>query len=210
MQKEFKDPVFEFVKEVSDFDIVLSIFLFGSVTKEEADKRSDIDFLIVFDTERNVNKLKEKKEITQIVLDLERKFDRGMQVVFSNKKFDGFDRQFLEEVFKEGILLFGRVPQIDIQKLKLRPHSLFYYSLRGMSKSDKMRVRRALYGHKTIKKYKGKTYKSEVKGLIEHLNGQRTGIASVLIPTKNSSIFINTLKNFGVKYQKIDVWISEI
>jgi predicted nucleotidyltransferase len=210
IQKEFKDMIFEFVKECSDFEILQSIFLFGSVAKGEADKRSDVDLLVVFDTNKNVEKINEKSNISKIALDMEKKFDKNMQLVFTNKKFDKLDRQFVEQILKEGIILFGKNPQVDVKKLKMQPYSLIYYSLKGLSRSDKMRVKKALYGHATIKKYKGKIYKSEVRGLIEEFEGKRTGIASFLVPAKKFRIFSHALKRFGVEYRKIDVWIPEV
>ena len=47
IQKEFKNLVFEFAKEVSGLDNVLSVFLYGSVARGEWAKGSDIDILVV-------------------------------------------------------------------------------------------------------------------------------------------------------------------
>jgi len=209
MQKEFEDAVFEFVKRISNFDIVNSVILFGSVAKGEADKRSDIDFLIIFDTIKPIRRIKEKKEIGNITLDIEKRFDRNIQLVFSNKNFERLDRQFVEQAFKEGLVLYGRVPQIDVKKLRLEPYSLVYFSLKKLSKSDKMKFKKAIYGHKTIKKYKNKVYKSSVVGIVEQLGGRRTGIASVLIPAKKIKEFTDILKKFGAEYEILDVWISQ-
>lgn len=210
MQSEFREIVFEFVKRVSEFENIHSIILFGSVARGEVDSRSDIDFFIIFDTNKNIAELKERGEVSKVALNLEKEYDRNIQLVFSNKNFDKLDRQFIEEVFKEGIILFGKNPVVDIKKLKLMPYTLIYYSLRNLSKSEKMRVKRALYGHTTYKEYKGKIYKSEVKGLIEEVKGKRTGIASILIPTTKSKIFMDILKNFNVEFQRLDVWISQV
>ena len=73
-----------------------------------------------------------------------------------------------------------------------------------------MKVKKALYGHKTVKKYKNKVYKSEVIGLIEQFGGRRTGIASVLIPAKRTKEFLHALKSFGAEYEVLDVWISQV
>lgn len=210
MQKEFKDVVFDFVKRVSDIDLIQCIILFGSVARGEADRRSDVDFLVVFDTELPPESVKEREKISEIALDLEKKYDRSIQVVFTNKNFDGLDRQFVEETFREGIMLYGRIPQIDAGKLMLEPFTLIYFSLKKLSKSDKMRVKKALYGHRTLKEYKGKVYKSEVKGLVEEFGGMRTGIASVLIPARRTKEFLEVLKKFGVEYHTLDVWISRV
>jgi predicted nucleotidyltransferase len=211
IQNEFRDIVFEFAKMASRQDGILSIILFGSVARGDADKRSDIDILVVFDTEkRDLKELKERREISQMSLDMGKKFDKNIQTVFSNKNFDGLDRQFVETVFREGEILFGKNPQVDIEKLKLEPYSLFHYSLKELVSPEKMKIKRAFYGHETRKNYKGKIYKSCAKGLLDELGGKRTGIASFLVPSKKSQDIVNVLRRFGVKFEKTDVWISRV
>jgi len=210
MQKEFKDLIFEFVKRASDVDTLHSVVLFGSVAKGEADARSDADILVVFDSLKSVSRIKERSKISQISLDLEKEFNKNIQIVFTNKKFEKLDRQFVETVFREGIVLYGKIPQVDVKKLKLEPYSLVYFSLKKLSKADKMRVKKALYGHRTAKKYKNKVYKSETVGLIEQFGGMRTGIASVLVPAKKTKEFVGVLKRFGAEYEVLDIWVSQV
>lgn len=210
IHKEFKDLVFEFVKLVSDFDTVLSVILYGSVAKGTADKRSDIDFIVIFDTPKDVGKMREKGMISQIALDLEKKYDKNIQIVFTNKKFDRLDNYFVEQVFREGIILFGKVPQVDVKKLRLEPYSIIHYSLKNLSHQDKMRVKRALYGSKTVRKYKRKTYTSIKKGLVEELNADRIGIASILVSKKKSGLIKEVLDRFNAKYKEVEVWLSKV
>jgi len=209
MLKEFEEPVFEFVKRVSRLPNIRSVVLFGSVARGEADKRSDIDVLIVFDAQGDLNKLEEKRQVSEIALDIEKEYDRSLQLVFSNRDLQGLDRQFIQEVLKEGITLFGRAPAIEAEGLRLQPYSLIHYRLSSLSRPDKMRVKRALYGHETKRSYKGKVYTSKVKGLVEKLEGKRTGLASVLLPLTKAKVLTHTLETFGANYEKIDVWLAE-
>jgi len=210
MQEQFRDIVFEFVKEVSGVPKVHSVFMFGSVAKDEADSRSDIDFLIILDTQQDPNRLSERDEVSRIALDLEKKFNRDIQLVFSNVKFDGLDGHFVEEVLREGIILFGRAPVIQEDKLGFVPYVLIYYKLTNLTKSDKMKIKRALYGYKTRKRHKGKLYTSQAEGLIEKLDGKRTGIASILLPYRNSRPVLDTLENFGAEVDRTVIWLPEI
>jgi predicted nucleotidyltransferase len=209
IQREFKDLVFEFTKRVSDIPEVHSLILFGSVAKGEADVRSDVDFLVISEACEPASK-ELRRRVGEIALDLEREFGRGVSLVFANKNFDGLDRQFIEEVFREGLILYGRAPQVDAERLKLEPYSLVYFSLRKIGKQDKMRLKRALYGHRTVKLYEGKIYRSEVSGLIEKLGGRRTGIASVLVPARSLKELTEVLERFGAEYEKLDVWVSQV
>ena len=210
MQKEFEDMVFEFAKRVSRIKAVQSVILFGSVARGEADKRSDVDVLVVFGSVRASNKIKEKSEVSKIALDVGKEFDRGLQLVLTNKNFEKLDRSFVEGVLKEGVTIYGRIPRVDSNKLKLEPYSLIYFSLGKLARTDKMKLRRILYGHETEKKYKGKVYKSRLVGLVEQVEGRRTGIASVLIPVKKAKTVTDALKRFGAEYSRIDVWISSV
>jgi predicted nucleotidyltransferase len=210
MQEQFKDIVFEFVKEVSSIPKVHSIFMFGSVAKGEADAKSDIDFLIILDTQQDPIRLKERDEVSRIALDLEKKFNKDIQLVFSNTKFDGLDGHFVEEVLREGIILFGRVLIIQEEKLGFAPHILIYYKLTNLTKSDKMKIKRALYGYKTRRRHKGKLYTSQMDGLVEKLDGRRTGIASILLPYRNSRPVLDALENFGAKIDKTIIWLPEV
>jgi len=209
MLKEFEEPVFEFAKRISRLSHIYSVLLFGSVASGEADKRSDIDFLVVFDTRGNVSKVKERSQVSEIALNIEQKYDKGIQLVFSNRDFKGLDRQFVEEVLRGGITLFGRTPIVQAASLRLQPYNLVHYSLSNLNRSDKMKVKRSLYGHKTKKSYKDKVYESRSRGLLDKLEGRRTGIASVLVPIRYAKVLADTLESFGVNYEVIDVWLPE-
>lgn len=210
IQEDFRDVVFEFAKEACKYENVLSVILFGSVARGEADRRSDVDILVVFDTRENVRSLDVKNKISKISLDLEKKFDENIQLVFSNKHFEGLDRQFVENSLREGVILLGKNPQVDIERLKLGSYSLINYSLKNLKKSEKMKIKRIFYGHITKKVYKGKVYRSSMKGLIKELGGKRTGIASLLVPSRKAEDIINVLKRFGAKFERTDLWMSEI
>lgn len=210
MQEQFQDVVFDFAKQASSIPKLYGIFLFGSVARGEADSRSDIDFLIVFDTTQDPNLLNERNMVSKIALDLGEKFDQNIQLVFSNINFDKLDGQFVEDVLREGIILFGRAPLIIDKKLGFSPYTLIHYKLTGLQHSDKMKVKRALYGYETKRRFKGKLYTSQVDGLLKELNGKRTGIASILIPYRKSQPILETLETFGAKINKEMIWLTEV
>ena len=83
IQEEFEDIVFEFAKKASRYEDVACIFLFGSVAKGDTDRRSDIDILVVFDADKE--DIDAKNEVSDLALSLEKKYDRNVQVIFTNK-----------------------------------------------------------------------------------------------------------------------------
>jgi len=154
MQKEFKDIVFEFAKLGSDFDSVKAILLFGSVAAGKADKRSDIDFLVVFDTVKN--RFKDEDKLFKISQELGKRYDKTIQVVFSNKNFDRLERKFIETVLKEGITLYGNLPGVKAAKLLLEPYSIFNFEANNLDKNSRNKLNRILAGYETKKMYKSK------------------------------------------------------
>ena len=208
MQKEFKSLVFEFAKLVSDFDSVKAVLLFGSVAKGEADKRSDADFLVVFDTTKN--KFKDENKIFSLSQELGKKHDKRVQLVFSNRNFDKLERKFVETVLKEGIILYGNLPSVRTDKLLLEPYSILDFEATKLDKDDRNKLNRVLMGYETKKKYKSKIYKSSSEGLIRQYEGKKLGPSSIIVPFKKSNIFEDLFRNFKIKYRKIDVWIPKI
>jgi len=131
IQKEFKETVFELVKRITDFDNVKYILLFGSVARETADKRSDIDVCVII----NDNK---KNKISEAALDLEKEYNKNIQIVIS-KNFEGLDSYFIKQLINEGILLYGKTPIIKFKNLTCEEYALFSYSLGNLEHSDKIK-----------------------------------------------------------------------
>ena len=197
IQKEFRDVVFEFAKEAGSLANVLYIFLFGSAARGEADKRSDIDFCVLIDDEN-------KKMVSSIALDLEKKYDKSMQLVIS-RNFSGLDKYFISQLFKEGILLYGKSPLIQIKGIGFDGYALFSFSLKNLSQPDKMKLKRALYGYSTIKKGR-KLYRSFSKGLVAELNGLFIGRGAVFMPIGKTQIIKNLFDSRKIKFKRLDLF----
>lgn len=197
IQKEFKEPVFEFVKRIADFDNVKYVLLFGSVARETADKRSDIDICVIINDNN-------KKKISETALDLEKAYNKNMQIVIS-KNFEGLDDYFIKQLMNEGILLYGKTPIVKFKNLKCEEYALLSYSLENLNHSDKMRIKRILYGYNTIKRSDKKTYKSFYQGLIKEMGGFSPGKGCLLMPINNSKYIENVFKENKIKYDKVEV-----
>ena len=185
---------------------VSAIMLFGSVARGEARKGSDIDlFFVLF----RKNK-KTEGVISETLLRLEKEYKVKIQCIIANKNFDTINRQFLDTILREGVVLHGTLPAISMQKLDLEPYSLIRYSLLNLSQPEKMRIQRALSGKETQKIYKGKTYKSKKRGLLAECGGLKTGIASLLIPAKYSGKIARELRRYGARVRVIPAWLQKI
>lgn len=197
------DDLIEKIKDVSKKYLEIdSVIVFGSVARNQAGKESDLDVCIVLKNEST------KGIISDKILDFEEKYDKNINLVFTDSSFKGLDRQFIETILREGINIYGKKPDVSIQQLELEPYEIIKFDLSNLSQSKKMKIKRLLYGIKTKKKYKGKIYTSEQKGMVEELGGLRIGIASILIPEKMSWELENILRENGVSLRKITIWLS--
>lgn len=209
MQNEFGEPLFEFVKGISSrVGRIYSVIVFGSVARGMAEKKSDIDIVVVFDVKgKKVGALRERNDIIKIAHAVEEKYGKTFQIVFADREFRGFDTYFVQQLFREGLILFGKQPAIKAEKLELEPYVLVCYSLAGLPVSDKMRVRKTLYGWKTAKKYKGRTYVSESEGLLKGAGGRKLNPGTILVPFKTAGTLTNALKGFRAKQKPLNVWL---
>ena len=202
ISEEFSDLIEEIKRKIGGKKDVETIIIFGSIARGEANARSDVDVCIV-------QLLDVTEEISNIILDIEKKYDRNINVIFTDRMFSGLDRQFIETILREGIVVCGKIPPVSIQRLKLEPYEIIRYDISALSQSDKMRIKRLLYGTKTRKVYKGKTYESEKRGLVKDFGGLRIGIASILIPERESWVVEKLLRKYDINIRKITTWLSK-
>lgn len=202
MNYEIED-VIEDIRKISmqNPDIETTI-VFGSVARGKAGKESDVDVCIILSGDS-------KEDVSNQLLNIEKKHDRNINAIFTDKTFKSLDRQFIETILREGIVIYGKMPEISVQRLELEPYEIIRFDLSNLSQPEKMRVKKLLYGIKTKKEYKGKIYESEQKGLVEKFGGLRIGIASILIPEKMSWKVEEILREYGVNMRKITIWLSK-
>ena len=194
------DEIKKISKKHSELETTI---VFGSVARDQAGKESDLDICFILKNE------KLKNIISNQMLGLEKKYDKNINVIFTDPIYRDIDRQFIETLLREGIIIYGKTPDVSIQRLELEPYEIIKFDLSSLDQSEKMKIKRLLYGIKTKKKYKNKIYEREQKGLVEKFGGLRIGIASILIPEKKSWELEDILRENGVALRKITIWLSK-
>lgn len=206
MKESLRKLVFEFAELVSQYNI-LYIILFGSVLKEKETRESDIDFFVVLDTTKDASSSPEQEKILSIATMLENRYNRNIQVIIANKRYDRLEDYFVQKVFSEGLILYAKKLPVKINKVSLKPYIFISYDLKKLNHSEKMKLKNILFGYKTKKRHKKKIYTTTKKGLVKRLGGRKIGIGTFMLPKENLTQIEKTLNRFNILYKIIDAWI---
>lgn len=176
---------------------VTSIILFGSVAKNTFDDESDIDIFIECD-KRNEKKIEQISDLYKKTEEYEKFSLEGVKNEISLKSGDLNDWKDLKRsIISSGITLYGNHRETPD---KLRHKILFLLNLEGISRADKIRVWRNLYGYK--QKVGKKVYIS--KGKVE----KKLGRGAFLVPIQDSQDVIHYLRKYRIKYSLLDIWME--
>ncbi len=206
MKESLRKLVFEFAELGSQYKI-LYIILFGSVLKERETRQSDIDFFVVLDTTAKLSQCPEKEKLRSLASMLEERYNRNIQVIITNKKYDGLEDYFVQKVFSEGLFLYAKSLPLKINNISLKPYAFISYDLKKLNHSEKMKIRNMLFGYKTKKQHKKKIYTTTKIGVVKKLGGRKIGIGTFMIPKENLTQLEKTLNRFNILYKIIDTWI---
>jgi predicted nucleotidyltransferase len=199
MNKKDKELIEKFVENIKNIPKLKCIILFGSMVREEDDKRSDIDLLLIFDCEKPKSYL---SEIISIITKL--KPHREIKPTITNL-YD-FDEEFLETVIREGKVLWGKII-ITTDNLLLKPYRLLSYELTNLKPSKKVKISRLIHGYESKKIVKGDIKNYKYSGLKEKYDVIMISKNTVLLPEKYSKDFLNNLKKYNVIYYEKQVWL---
>lgn len=202
---EIKPAVIDFVSRASEIPYLEQIILFGSAVTGEFHTKSDIDVLVVMDVE-NPEFSEGATMAHRIASDIAKKHKLGhsFSMVFVQPSFTDIDTDFLWQVAREGIIIWGK-PSVAAQET-LEPWILISYTLKDMSPKHKMAVHRALYGYKVEKKVGDKVYLNEREGMVNKI-GEKLGEAVVMVPARKADQILAALDEYGTTYSLKKIWM---
>lgn len=205
MNRPLKQIAFEFASKVSDLNI-WSVILFGSVAQAKTQEGSDVDCLVVLDTQEAPSS-EVIEQIGRIAADLEAAYGIALQIVYTNRLYEGLDPYFLQKVFGEGMVLYAGSPQVMLNGVAVRPYTVISYTLKGLAQTAKMKLNVRLYGYNTHKQRGDKVYISRSAGLLRQLDGRKLGRGVLMVPTGNAGRVERVLEEFDAGYTRIDTWL---
>ena len=106
----------------------------------------------------------------------------------------------------EGLLLYGQPIKVVLDKKELKPFVLIVYDTTDLEKKQRMLLNRALYGSVSQSQYKGKTYKTETKGITAQAGIVKLTKACLLTEPKKAVIIRKVMQIFGVKFKEELIW----
>ena len=184
MLKNLKKYLESEKKDRTIFDIVI----YGSAVKGKQDAR-DIDVLIIFlegSLKERLNKLQEIKSRLKSKIK-----DKNLDIkqILLNELFSSY---FLARtgILLEGISVFKN--KKFCETLGFKSYTLFWYNLKNLKHSQKVKFNYILAGRGT-------------KGIIKELKGERLVNGAVKISIENSAVFEKILKDNNIHYSKKNI-----
>lgn len=203
MIKSTQKLIAELAAKLSEVPQLTTAVLYGSAAREELTETSDIDLLLIFDIPHSPETGGELEEAHRVLGEL--KTRRKIQLVATNLR-EPLDPDFLDNLCRDGIVVYGRPLVLSPEKLQLRPHVIYTYSVAGLSQVNKTRLQRALAGYRVVRKVGRKRYVSEKEGVLKTLHAKRIGKGVIVVPQENSKAIDELLAQHDVKHSKFKIW----
>jgi len=201
--EEIYAPVMEFVSRAEEIPNLLCAILFGSAIQGEMGRKSDIDILLVFDTDYDPETREEAKIAIRVGGQIEKKYRLDYPfsfVVTSVCADDGLDPHFLWQVCREGTVIWGRPEPYLSEKLirRLSPYLLVSYDMDGLTDETREVVAHTLFG-------------SEIQGegdarIIDGERGRQVGEGTFLLREDALSQTVELFERHGVRYSEVKLW----
>ena len=204
MNKNEKNALERFIDRAKQaIPELTGVILYGSMARETAESRSDIDVLVIIEKE---NIMECRRTIAQIITGIDSEFSlkREIKPLLTNLK--DVDADFLKNVFREGAVLYGKM-LLSPDGLRLKHYTLLTYDLKGGSQSKKVKVSRMVHGYAGYRKIKGKEYNYNYTGIKNLYGASLVSPSTLIIPKESADKFINELKKLGVTVQTFDIWM---
>lgn len=200
--REIDSAIQEIQRAISPSGVRAAV-LFGSAARGEAVEGSDIDLLILLKSRRT------KDRVLHAIDDVERDYGVRVSPLLScSASLADIDRQLLESILRQGRVLVGGLPRIDVTDLDLQPVRLLTLNLQSLSHRSKVRLERTLFGYRSRRKYRGRVYTSTTRGRLQLLGGRRIGRGVVIVPESAVGEVDRLLRSYGAHRVFVPAWIQ--
>lgn len=167
---------------------VLDILLFGSSVKGK-EKPNDLDILIIFKENKNLSLAYEFRKLIESAVKLPTE-------IVSKSYLELFKKEFVarEAILSEGYSLINSVPFSE--GLGYKSKVMFNYTLKGKTKSERMRFYYSLYGRNT-------------PGILQKLKAIKYTDTVILCPTEKQSEMREFFNHWKIKFKETPLLIPK-
>ena len=181
----------ELVKRLAKIRSLQAIVLFGSYARGEADRRSDIDLLLVFDSRADIERSRE--ELLGVLKDY-----RELPLTLTRRSAEDLarDPSFTFNVLKEGYVLYKR-PDAQLLPAAISSEKqmvVYNYNLSKLPHEQKLKFNSALFT-----RAKGKY---RYPGLLERVGGRKLGHGAIMAPAGAEREVDRLFDAYKIKPQK--------
>lgn len=178
------------IQNISDKNKIKNIILFGSVAREEAGKKSDIDIFIDL-----INESKEiENEIQKILNDFEnstkyKNYWRLLDIKNEIKLMIGELDKWVDlkpSIIANGIILYGKYKP----EIKEGEHKVFFIWENIKPNSKRVLFNKQLFGYKQNNKF--------YLGLIQKYRAEKLGKGCIIINSEYSNLFHQLFKKYKI------------
>lgn len=203
--KQMKAALVDFLLRAHQIPHLEKIVLFGSLLESDVNKKSDIDLLLIFDTEGSPETGIELETATKTGIEVLKSYSIENSfsfVVVNIQRPSKTDKDFLIEIAGKGTIVWEKGGFDFLKKHReVKAQTLFTYSTRDLDPKQRVTLYRKLYGYKATTKQKGKEYRVESSGIVGRY-GQKIGANAFLVDSKNAEKVEEVLKEYDLVFTK--------
>lgn len=148
--EQLRLPLLDFAEQVSRIPKCSGVVVFGSAVTGDLSKKSDIDVLLIFDTDHDPEIGTEAEQAHAIASAISTRYDLSYPfslVFMSTAHRQEIEPDFLWNVANEGVVIWGKPTDLlmKIPHPALEPLLLITYSLKTLNETKKRKLLRWLY-----------------------------------------------------------------
>lgn len=189
--RQMKAALVDFLLRAHEVPHLEKILLFGSLLEGDVNKKSDIDLLLIFNSQENPETGVELREATRLGIEVLKNYsiENNFSFVACNlKEPSKIDKDFLTETAVKGIIIWEKGGYNFLKKhQEIEAKTLFTYSTKGLPPAKKRKLLRRV-------------------SLLGQLFGKRLGKGVILLDKKQASKAEEIFREVKAFYQKQEVF----
>ena len=185
------------IQKIKDKKYIKNVILFGSVSREESNKNSDVDiFIDVVDEENKleneINKILNDYKDSSKIKNYWKPLGVDNEIKINVGKLEKW-KELNPSIIANGIVLYGKYKS----EIKEGKHSVFFVWENISPNSKRVLFNKQMFGYKQNNKF--------YNGLLKKFGGERLGKGSIIVPLEYSNVFHPIFKKYKitVKIKKV-------